>query len=109
MGLAHGAWCVGCFWALMTALFALGVMSIGWMAFVAALIAIEKTAPLEDAREPGIAVLLLVLGLGVACAPASTSPDSRKDHEETMQGMPSAGAPPHDSRSASAMPHSERR
>jgi predicted metal-binding membrane protein len=28
MGIEHGAWCVGCCWALMAALFALGVMSI---------------------------------------------------------------------------------
>ena len=35
MGAEHGAWCVGCCWALMASLFALGVMSIAWMAFVA--------------------------------------------------------------------------
>jgi uncharacterized membrane protein len=45
MGAQHGAWCVGCCWALMASLFALGVMSIAWMASVAALIAVEKTLP----------------------------------------------------------------
>ena len=45
MGVRHGAWCVGCCWALMASLFALGVMSIVWMAFVAAIIAAEKTLP----------------------------------------------------------------
>ena len=45
MGAGHGAWCVGCCWALMASLFALGVMSIAWMAFVAGLIAVEKTLP----------------------------------------------------------------
>ena len=45
MGAKNGAWCVGCCWALMASLFALGVMSIAWMAFVAALIAVEKTLP----------------------------------------------------------------
>ena len=35
MGARHGAWCVGCCWALMASLFALGVMSLVWMAFVA--------------------------------------------------------------------------
>ena len=45
MGAKHGAWCVGCCWALMASLFALGVMSLVWMAFVAALIAVEKTLP----------------------------------------------------------------
>ena len=35
-GREHGAWCVGCCWALMAALFALGLMSLAWMALVAA-------------------------------------------------------------------------
>ena len=39
LGLEHGAWCVGCCWALMAALFALGVMSIAWMVLIAGLIA----------------------------------------------------------------------
>src|SRR3954470_21495966 len=40
MGAKHGAWCVGCCWALMASLFALGLMSLVWMALVAALIAL---------------------------------------------------------------------
>src|SRR5258707_1197299 len=55
MGLEHGGWCVGCCWALMAALFALGVMSIGWMVFVAALIAIEKLLPWKDSANRAIA------------------------------------------------------
>ena len=51
MGLAHGAWCVGCCWGLMAALFALGVMSVGWMVFIAALIAAEKLLPWRAARK----------------------------------------------------------
>src|SRR5207344_937458 len=35
LGARHGAWCIGCCWALMASLFALGVMSIVWMAIVA--------------------------------------------------------------------------
>src|SRR4029450_5661962 len=35
MGARHGAWCVGCCWALMASLFALGVISVVWMAVVA--------------------------------------------------------------------------
>ena len=50
MGMKNGAWCVGCCWALMASLFALGVMSVPWMAVVAGLIAIEKTLPLRPLR-----------------------------------------------------------
>ena len=71
MGVIHGGWCVGCCWALMAALFALGVMSLGWMALIAALIAVEKLLPWQALANRGIAVLLLVLGLSVAFAPAS--------------------------------------
>ena len=90
MGVVHGGWCVGCCWALMAALFALGVMSLGWMAFIAALIAVEKLLPWKELASGGIAVLLLVLGLAVAFTPASvpglTLPGSPQAMH-TMQSM----------------------
>jgi predicted metal-binding membrane protein len=80
MGMEHGGWCVGCCWGLMAALFALGVMSIGWMVMIAALIAFEKLLPWRAVANRGIAALLVVLGLGVAFAaddvPGLTLPDS---------------------------------
>jgi predicted metal-binding membrane protein len=69
MGARHGAWCVGCCWALMATLFALGVMSLAWMAFVAALIALEKTLPWGRAVTYGTAALLLVVGVLLLAAP----------------------------------------
>jgi predicted metal-binding membrane protein len=69
MGMLHGAWCVGCCWALMAALFAFGVMSVGWMIFVAALIAIEKLLPWKVIANRGVAVLLVALALAVAFVP----------------------------------------
>ena len=69
MGAGHGAWCVGCCWALMASLFALGVMSITWMAFIAGLIAAEKTVPWRKAATYGTAAILLGLGLLLIAAP----------------------------------------
>ena len=69
MGAKHGAWCVGCCWALMASLLALGVMSLAWMAFVAALIALEKTLPFGRAVTWGTAAILLVLGVLLIAAP----------------------------------------
>jgi predicted metal-binding membrane protein len=69
MGAKHGAWCVGCCWALMASLFALGVMSIAWMAFVAALIAAEKTLPWGRLATYGAAAILLTLGILVVVVP----------------------------------------
>ena len=69
MGARHGAWCVGCCWALMASLFALGIMSLVWMAFVAAIIAVEKTLPWRRVATYGTAGILLVLGLLLLAAP----------------------------------------
>ncbi|HZT94114.1 MAG TPA: DUF2182 domain-containing protein [Gaiellaceae bacterium] len=71
MGAAHGAWCVGCCWALMGALFALGIMSVGWMAFVAGLIAVEKVLPLRRVATWGTAAVLLGLGVLMLAAPSA--------------------------------------
>jgi predicted metal-binding membrane protein len=69
MGTRHGAWCVGCCWALMVSLFALGVMSIVWMAVVAGLIAFEKLIPSKRVATYGTAAVLVVLGVLVLAAP----------------------------------------
>ena len=69
MGIRHGGWCIGCCWALMASLFALGVMSIVWMAFVAGLIAFEKLIPSRRAATYGTAGVLLVLGVLLLAAP----------------------------------------
>jgi hypothetical protein len=70
LGARHGVWCLGCCWALMAALFAVGVMSLGWMALIAAFIAAEKLLPWPVAARRTVAVLLVLLGLGVAIVPA---------------------------------------
>lgn len=43
-GLAHGGYCLGCCWALMAILVAAGVMSLTWMAIIAAVVALDATA-----------------------------------------------------------------
>lgn len=69
LGLEHGAWCVACCWALMVALFALGVMSVGWMALVGAFIALEKMLPWRRLANRSVAVALVLIAVGVAFAP----------------------------------------
>ena len=62
MGLEHGAYCVGCCWALMLLLFAGGVMNLTVIAALTAFVAFEKLAPLglHGARISG--VLLMAAG-----------------------------------------------
>ena len=43
LGVWHGAYCVGCCWALMSLLFVSGVMNVLWMAAIAMLVLVEKT------------------------------------------------------------------
>jgi predicted metal-binding membrane protein len=69
MGVRHAVWCLGCCAGLMVALFALGVMSLTWMALVAALIALEKTVPWRRTVTWGTAALLLVLAVAVVAVP----------------------------------------
>ena len=69
LGVRHGAWCLGCCWALMAALFAVGLMSLGWMALIAGCIAAEKLLPWPRSARLAVALGLLVLGLAVASVP----------------------------------------
>ncbi len=63
MGIEHGAFCVGCCWALMLLLFAGGVMNLAVILALTAFVAFEKLVPLgpHGARVSG--VLLLAAGL----------------------------------------------
>ncbi|MBX2880092.1 MAG: DUF2182 domain-containing protein [Granulosicoccus sp.] len=45
MGIKHGIYCVGCCWALMLVLFAVGVMNMLWVALIAAFVVLEKIFP----------------------------------------------------------------
>ncbi len=92
MGISHGAWCVGCCWALMAALFALGAMSVAWMALIGALIAAEKLMPWKSVATYSATVVLAALAIGVAASPGSvpglTVPADHHgmaaEHEEPM-------------------------
>jgi predicted metal-binding membrane protein len=107
MGVEHGGYCVGCCWALMAALFALGVMSIGWMAFIAALIAIEKMLPWREVANRGIAVVLLVLGLAVAFAPEDVPGLTLPDSPEAAAAMEAMGMEDEMPADENAMPSHE--
>jgi predicted metal-binding membrane protein len=61
MGLEHGAYCVGCCWALMLLLFAGGVMNLAVIAALTAFVAFEKLAPVGvySARISGVLLMAL--------------------------------------------------
>jgi predicted metal-binding membrane protein len=45
LGAGQGAWCLGCCWALMLVMFAVGTMNVFWMALIALFALVEKQAP----------------------------------------------------------------
>jgi len=69
MGVRTGGWCLGCSWLLMAALFALGVMSLTWMALVAAVVAVEKIGPWRRPVTLAMAGVLLALAVALLIAP----------------------------------------
>jgi predicted metal-binding membrane protein len=71
MGLEHGGYCIGCCWALMVVLFAVGVMSLAWMAVIAGLVFAEKVLPRGERLATVFAVTLVALGVWIAVAPES--------------------------------------
>ncbi len=62
LGLAHGAYCVGCCWALMLTGFAMGTMNLVWMAVLTVLIAVEKIAPHGERFGAAAGLGLIVWG-----------------------------------------------
>jgi len=63
MGIEHGAYCLGCCWALMLLLFAGGVMNLAVIAALTAWVLVEKLLPAGEhsARVSGV----LLIGTGV--------------------------------------------
>lgn len=85
MGLRNGRWCLGCTWALMAALFALGVMSLSWMAVIAVLVAFEKIGPWPRGARLTTAGTLVVLATAILVVP----------HEVPGFVVPGSPAAPH--------------
>jgi predicted metal-binding membrane protein len=69
MGLRHGMFCLGCCWVLFLVLLPLGVMNVGAMLLVAALVFAEKALPKGEAIATVAAVVLLVYGLLAIAVP----------------------------------------
>ena len=94
MGLRNGGWCLGSSWALMAALFALGVMSLTWMASIAVLVALEKVGPWGRAARLATAGLLVVLAAAILAIPHEIPgfvvPHTPTSHH-TMKAMGSMG------------------
>lgn len=66
VGWSHGLFCVGCCWALMLLMFAVGTASLGWMLLLAFVMAIEKNSSWGRRLGRPLGVVLLSTGVGIA-------------------------------------------
>lgn len=65
LGAHHGLFCVGCCWALMLVMFAVGVGNLGWMLLLGAVMAVEKNVPWGRRISAPLGVVLIAGGLAV--------------------------------------------
>ena len=61
LGFGHGLFCLGCCWALMLVMFAVGVAVLWWMAALTAVMVYEKTGRHGRALTPVVGIVLLGL------------------------------------------------
>jgi predicted metal-binding membrane protein len=92
MGSRNGGWCLGGSWALMAALFALGVMSLTWMALIAGLVALEKVGPWPRGTRVATAGLLLVLAVAMLVGPHAVPGFVVPGSSGSMHAMRAMGA-----------------
>lgn len=68
LGAHHGLFCVGCCWALMLLMFAVGTGSVGWMLVLGIVMAIEKNMPWGRKLSAPLGAALVAWGTGIALA-----------------------------------------
>ena len=65
VGALHGVYCVGCCWALMVLMFAVGGAHLGWMLALAAIMFVEKAVSWGRHATVGVGVVLGTWGLAL--------------------------------------------
>jgi predicted metal-binding membrane protein len=71
LGVQQGLYCLGCCWAMMLLMFAVGVMNVIWMAVLGAIMAIEKiNTTTRFSRALGVAFILVGAALIVSSVAA---------------------------------------
>ena len=63
LGLSHGVFCVGCCWAIMLLMFAVGMGNVGWMLVLGAVMALEKNAAWGRKLAQPVGIALLAAGV----------------------------------------------
>lgn len=91
LGVEHGVLCVGCCWALMLVMFAVGIGSLAWMAGLTGVMLIEKTSRWGRRLIPIVGVILIGWGLLMMLPVAVASGHAGEIHARA-DGDPLLGA-----------------
>jgi len=90
-GVSHGAYCLGCCWALMTVLFVVGLMNLSWMAVIAAIFLAEKNWKYAPTLTKVVGTSLVAFGLAVVIHPgllgSVTTSGAGTGHQMNMMSM----------------------
>ncbi|MGH2531399.1 MAG: DUF2182 domain-containing protein [Thermomicrobiales bacterium] len=95
LGLRHGLFCLGCCWALMLVMFAVGVGNLFWMAALTGVMAIEKTVSWGRKLAPVVGAGLIAWGvvvLGFGEAMAHAGEDHGESGERLLPGVAAVAA-----------------
>jgi predicted metal-binding membrane protein len=76
VGIRHGAYCLGCCWALMVVLLAAGAMSLAWMGAIAAIVALEKVSKRGEIISSVLGGVLVAVGLFLLVSPGALATSS---------------------------------
>jgi predicted metal-binding membrane protein len=69
MGVRHGAYCLGCCWALFAVLVAAGMMNLAWMLLLTAVIFAEKVLPVGEHAAVVVGIAFIAAGIVVTVMP----------------------------------------
>lgn len=80
LGLRHGLFCLGCCWALMLVMFAVGVGSLAWMAALTGVMLVEKTSRYGRRLVPLVGAVLVAWGALVLLRPGAVAAHAGELH-----------------------------
>jgi len=63
LGALHGLYCIGCCWAVMTLLFAFGVMNLVWIGGLMIFVLLEKALPYQPAVSRTAGAVAVIVGV----------------------------------------------
>jgi len=92
LGLRHGVFCLGCCWALMLLMFAVGVGSVAWMAALTGIMLVEKTSRHGRRLVPIVGVALIAWGGVILLRPGAVTAHAGELHAQAPSADPIVGA-----------------